>query len=108
NAEARSVLFERCREYLLPELEILCPQVIVTQSRQAARSLSKVLGTEEQWGSSCRYQSAIICERPVLWIITYHPSARKRYWDEKHACWPEFARVVRSFVNDESKAPSDS
>ncbi|HTU43818.1 MAG TPA: uracil-DNA glycosylase family protein [Bryobacteraceae bacterium] len=95
NAVAKHVLFENCRQYLHGELSVLKPDVIVTQGVEAANSLSIVLkGVNPAFGTA---RQVILAGRPILWVKTYHPSARQRFREEKTK-WPEFASALGDFI----------
>jgi hypothetical protein len=93
-------LYERCRPYALEELQLLAPEVVVTQGqrgravlppgerpvRESVDALAHQLGTldwvaEWLWALTSRYLKWIsVGEGPALAVITPHPSARGGQW----------------------------
>lgn len=98
NRQAKDVLFVNCRPYIRAELEILCPDILVTQGDKARDAVglfetaridtldspSHLLKWEEsdrpwleQYGSD-RYVQEItnLTEKGVFWLHTAHPTRR--------------------------------
>lgn len=87
-SQGRPVLFDNCREYIGSELELLRPDILVTQGDQAERAVKDHFANvlrrrllvrrsdrktkREKW-----YRAEItIHGRRVLWLRTPHPGAR--------------------------------
>lgn len=98
NKQASRILFQNCREYLLNELVILKPDIIVSQGRESADSLHKILVTDATDLQLDTIRKVMISGRSVLWISTYHPHACKRYWNQKQHKWNDFALAVANFI----------
>lgn len=83
--QADKVLFRNCRKYIQGELEMLCPDIIVTQgaeARKAVGSFYKPPKRIDEFASVIRMNS-----RKVFWLHTYHPGNwgafnRQRNFDE--------------------------
>jgi hypothetical protein len=80
--QASQLMFENCRKYIGLEIELLAPDILVTQGSKAAEAVEKhfagyvkVLHRISKDGS---WFSAVIekGERKVLWLRTRHPGAR--------------------------------
>lgn len=102
NKQANHVLFENCREYLRGELEILKPNIIVSQGQEAKRSLHQTLAPEDRDCQFGAQRTVMFNGRTILWIATYHPSARQYYWNEKKSQWGVFEKAVDHFVQGNS------
>ncbi len=104
--EARNTLFENCRPYLRRELEILSPDILVTQGNHArdavspfetsridmltpSSQLQKKEGPDRLWGeryASDRHIRAItdLTEKDVFWLHTAHPTpgGKSEFWGQ--------------------------
>lgn len=83
--EADKILYANCHKYLCGEIEVLTPDVIVTQGKKATEALQFleiVNGSNCQGGCrpncSERCKIARLSNRKVLWIRTYHPAAFRK------------------------------
>ena len=102
--EAPARLPAHCRAFLVGELPLLMPDILVTQgakARDAVRDQFRVTHMHEQridrattgWGIVHGVNS-----RGTLWLSTLHPSAYRWFWTEQKAHWPIYAQKVREFV----------
>ena len=95
--QADKRLFDNCRQYLRGELEILCPDIIVSQGDPAGVGVAFVVG-EDQPPPRCRPTKRVhLGNREVFWLHTYHPGARKYFYPQR-ARWGEFADEIKAFV----------
>ena len=102
NELASLVLFENCRKYLRGEIDILLPDVIVSQGREAmasigrAFSISAVSGRGEvvDLGANGR----------AFWLPTHHPNSGKHFHKQRNGKewgpdWKGLAKRVREFLS---------
>ncbi len=72
NSKANKKLFLNCRGYLKGELDILAPQLLVTQGEEAKQAISPLI--EKTIKQINEFSSVVIlCNRPIFWLHTYHP-----------------------------------
>ncbi|KAF0110103.1 MAG: hypothetical protein FD147_1888 [Chloroflexi bacterium] len=79
-AQANSILFENCRGFIPSEIEILAPDVIITQgawAKQAILNAFQYMDIKIDSPDSDKLPEEIqlirITKRPVIWIHTFHP-----------------------------------
>ena len=90
-------LFENCRRYLPGELDLLRPDVIVTQGNPAKSGLASVVGFSPP---KSRFTTrARLGEREVFWLHTYHPAAFGWFYRQRQR-WGEFADEIKVFVDE--------
>ena len=103
NREAASILYANCRKYLMGELQVLRPDILVTQGNRAAEALYAALTLPRlSRSANCAGQVREIRlngGHNLLWIRTYHPSCYGRFWVEAHNCWSDYAERAAAFVN---------
>jgi hypothetical protein len=81
--KADRVLFKNCRRYLRTELEILKPEILVTQGNEAKRAILEL--KESSTNNIDDFASIIELEgNEVFWLHTYHPN-----------CWGAFNKQRR-------------
>lgn len=97
-AQADARLFTNCREYLPGELEVLAPDILVTQ------------GDWAKWGVEAHYEAtrrfdpqASVIEmngREVFWLHTYHPAHFGGFNRQRAGGkgWEEYALKIREFA----------
>ena len=102
--QADRVLFRNCREYLLGELEILRPDIIVTQGAEAKKAVGSFYKPIERIDE---YASKILMDsREVFWLHTYHPASwgafnRQRNFDKTRNLalgWDKYSHMIYEFV----------
>lgn len=102
--KANKILFENCQEYLQGELEILCPDIIVTQgneARDAVKSFYELLKHIDEYASIIRMNS-----REVFWLHTYHPANwgafnKQRDFDKARDLalgWDKYSHKIHEFI----------
>lgn len=110
--QADRVLFRNCRKYLKGELEILCPDVIVTQGAEAKKavvSFYKPLERIDEYASIIRMNS-----RKVFWLHTYHPSGYGAFYKQydfdkvrdRSLGWDKYSHMIYEFVEAGEKEES--
>ncbi|MDP3297849.1 MAG: uracil-DNA glycosylase family protein [Thermodesulfovibrionia bacterium] len=80
NKEADNTLFINCRKYLLQELRIVAPQILITQGNQARNAVNEIFKSTD-----ALYPNVYLITSPIkfLWVRTYHPSSRGYYHTQK-------------------------
>lgn len=110
--QADRVLFRNCQKYLKGELEILRPDVIVTQGAEAKKAIEsfyKSLKWIDEYASIIRMNF-----RKVFWLHTYHPGNwgafnRQRNFDKARNLalgWDKYSRKIYEFVETGKKEES--
>ena len=103
--KANRILFRNCQKYLPGELEILCPDIIVTQGKEAKEAVGsfyEILETIDEYASTIEMGG-----REVFWLHTYHPANwgrfnRQRDFDKtrnRALGWDKYSRMIYKFVN---------
>ncbi len=107
--QGRDVLFNNCREFLGREVELLRPDVIITQGDWARlaieRSPFEVIRTvpHPEYSKYC-YRLIRLNGKPVLKISTYHPANYGKFYPEKTEAYPWYCRVAYEFLTEERGA----
>ena len=102
NELASRILFENCRGYLRGEIEILSPDVIVSQGREAMEGVGDVFSVPFETG---REQVVALPDgKQVLWLPTHHPNSGKHFHGQRNGPtwgpdWKRFAERVREFMS---------
>ena len=110
--QADRILFRNCQKYLQGELEILCPDIIVTQGAEAKKAVASFYESLR-----CIDEHASIIgmnSRKVFWLHTYHPGNwgafnRQRNFDKTQGLalgWEEYSRKIYEFVEGGKKEES--
>lgn len=98
-SQARDVLFTRCREYVPGEIEILSPDIIITQGNQAKATIDNcftAISTDTKL-EGCPVKTLEISNRNVIWVHTYHPRYGG-YWTQKMNCWGYWTEAIFQFI----------
>ena len=105
-ADAR--LFRNCKQYLQGELNILSPDIIITQGNEAREAISSLRNKTVE--SIDDYASVIkINNRPIFWLHTYHPNcfgkfyAQRRDFDKKNVRtkgWEKYSDLIYEFIKN--------
>ena len=108
--QADLILFKNCRDYIIDELRILAPDVVVTQGDAARKAiLSKFcprphdVRTIEspEFSLNARYETGLIELVPgvksFLWLHTYHPNNFGRFNPQRRYSWPLYVEEVGRF-----------
>ena len=113
NAMAEYLLFENCKSFIPREIEILAPDVLVTQGNPAREVVERgiyenktecydravILDTIEVGNKIYKIYVIIIEERDVIWFHTCHPAVpNNSYRDQKAACFEQWARVIHWYL----------
>lgn len=106
-AQAKDIMFNNCREYLPKEIEILDPDILVTQGEKARWVVEWGIysSDKECYKSAVRLETCIeecyvhlitIGEKEIIWLNTYHPASRppNLYQYQKEAHFERWAEVA--------------
>lgn len=99
-SEADARLFRNCRGFIPRELEILEPDILVTQGRWAKVAVSKgfpgaLAQVSRAGGVAVNYRKVTLPDREIIWFHSYHPRFGG-YWRQKRRDWPLWTGVVRA------------
>jgi len=101
-AQANQILFDNCREFTPGELEILDPDIIITQGKWARLA---VKGTFMELDKSDIIPDSIpemkiiqINNHPVIWIETFHPR-HTSFHTVNRAHYSIYVDVIKRFIN---------
>ena len=100
-AQADPRLFTNCRKYLRGELEVLAPDILVTQGKWAKRGVEErheVARRLDQWAAVIDTNG-----REVFWLHTYHPSYGwlDRQFAGRPAWQAEYADMIHRFAESQ-------
>lgn len=112
--QADRILFRNCREYLEGELEILRPDVIVTQGAEAKRAVQSFCESPERINDDEYASTILMNSRRVFWLHTHHPSGwgafnRQREFDKTQNIalgWDKYSRMIYEFIEAGKKEES--
>ena len=103
--KADSVLFDNCKRYLRGELQILSPEILVTQGDEAKKA---ILSLRDTLSKRIDEYSAVIelNNRHVFWLHTYHPSCwgpfnKQRNFDKSNEValgWLKYSGLMYDFI----------
>ncbi len=99
---AKARLFKNCREYVLGEIEILNPDIIVTQGKLARESFEGAFEVVKEAKGDihkypCSYEILRINWKKVLVFHTYHPTNYGRFNPQRKKCFGKFANLVTNY-----------
>lgn len=104
-AQANQILFDNCRKFIPGELEILDPDIIITQGRWAKLALD---GAFPELGKSDIIPDALpeikillLNSHPVIWIETYHPR-HPSFHSINRAHYSIYTAVINKFIEQKS------
>lgn len=98
-AQAKDGMFTRCQEYIPGEIEILAPDILITQGYKASEAISQrfaavSLDTKLE---NCPVKTLKIRNKDVIWIHTYHPR-NGRYFSQKDKCLGSWTDTIFQFI----------
>ena len=105
-SQADSILFKNCSEYILRELAILHPDILVTQGKYARMvaekmQIKKILHKENISGASRREDDFHIVQinndKIIVWIHHYHPNNYGTFWKNRNK-YELYAQKAASFI----------
>jgi len=92
-SQADRILFENCREFILGELNILDPDILVTQGKYARivakkMRIKEILHKENISGASSKEDDFHIVQlnrsKTIVWIHHYHPNNYGTFWKNRN------------------------
>ena len=107
--QADRTLFENCRRFIPGELQVLSPDIVVTQGNAAKDAILKGFAVQQHdvqtVSSACyvkdaHYETGFIELEPgrkCLWLQTYHPNNFGYFYPQRKHCWPRYAEKVCRF-----------
>lgn len=91
--EADNILFENCKIFLKEEIEIIKPNIIISQGKKAENALLYIGKIEKTYENNIYLLR--INEKVVLWVKTFHPSAYGYYYKQKK----EMNKIIEELNN---------
>ena len=105
--EADRILFKNCRSYLRGEINILSPDIIVTQGGKAKRAVAHAFRGDAIKEVCIRAWTIECDERKMFWWHTYHPSSfgrpkflRQMAGEDGGPGRDGYAKLIRDFISD--------
>lgn len=103
-ADAR--LFKNCRPYLGREFQILRPDVVVSQGKQAAKAVERSMESQlEQLNDSCFVID--LGGSRTFWLRLHHPGAWHGVYQDQKERWPEFSDLLRDWYERRNGEQND-
>ncbi len=106
--KADKVLFKNCQEFLAKELEILNPEILVTQGNEAKKAIS-ILASHVR--DIAPFTSVIkLNGKEVFWLHTYHPNNWGKFNKQRDLNkesgvvegWERYAEYIFKFVSEKN------
>lgn len=101
-AQANQILFDNCREFIPGELEILDPDIIITQGKWAKLVIDKAFPeldkSEIITDSTPELKIIQLNNHPVIWIETFHPR-HTSFHTVNRAHYSQYVEVIKRFYN---------
>ena len=99
--QASQLLFDNCREFIPGELEILDPDIIVTQGKWGKFAIDRVfpqLVSPDYLPESLSEVKIIsLNDHPVIWIETFHPRYNG-FHTKNRSHYSQYEMIVREFM----------
>ena len=91
-------MFNNCRRYLLDEIAVLQPDILITHGKKAEENVMRLLGKE---ASPTKTPRVFICKAPhgdFFWLQTPHPSrgGRVDFLAQKRD-WQKYIKLMQQF-----------
>jgi hypothetical protein len=104
NTNNKWKLFECCREYIPGEIEILRPDVLITQGNEARAAIGSLRPTLSDGQDGCGYAMIKTGDRHVLSFHSIHPAVRNQsFRTQTDNCWSRWAVIVGEFWRGKSQ-----
>ena len=98
----RSILFRDCRQFIAGEVEILRPDIIVTQGTWARGSLVGAFPVLQQDcmpdNPQYSYKVVQLARHEAIKFDSAHPQAIGLFWREKKVGYPRYVQAALRFV----------
>ena len=96
-------LFENCRVYLRGEINVLAPDIIVSQGEWAKKGMEYAFRVSSEWA---REQSVPLRDgKEAVWFPSYHPSSYGPYKKQEQQRNQFVQKMRERFVDPEKKIP---
>lgn len=93
-------MFENCREYIPGEIEVLRPDILVTQGDWAIEAINRNFSaTIKGEQKRCGYADLKLGDHNLLWFHSYHPTNFGRFHQQRKSCWSQWEMIVGKFWN---------
>jgi hypothetical protein len=103
---APRTLFRNCQKYIGGELDILEPDILVTQGKKAKEAIQQSYKiTESLEDNICAHTKIFIGGKKVLWLPTSHPRNYGRFYKQKRECFDNWAKIVSEHYGTTFKYP---
>jgi len=108
HAKANSMLFKNCKQYLGGELDLLMPDIVVTQGNEARTAMGDLVSNGILKEIDAFAAEVELNKRPTFWLHTYHPSnygAFNKQRDFNRATrkadgWERYASFMANFIQN--------
>jgi hypothetical protein len=101
-AQANQILFDNCREFIPGELEILDPDIIITQGKWARlaldRAFPEITASDIIPETIPEMKVILINDHPVIWIETFHPR-HTSFHTVNRANYSQYVDAIKRFFN---------
>jgi hypothetical protein len=103
--KADKILFKNCQCYLQGELQILNPDILVTQGNEAKFAIQHIKDSTEMIVD--KFASIILLNgKQVYWLHTYHPNSRQFFREQRDynketkvaAGWKFYSEAIQNFI----------
>jgi hypothetical protein len=103
--QANVKLFKNCREYIPNEIELLEPDIIVTQGKMAKKAIEdkyEVLKPTKGDINTfpCGFEIVKINWKRVFVFHTFHPSNYGNFHNQRKKCFEKFAGIINEYFID--------
>ena len=103
NELASPLLFANCREYLRGEIEVLRPDVIVSQGKDAMESVGLAFSVPFESGRA--QIVSLRGEGRAFWLPTHHPNSGRHFHQQRNGAewgkdWEGLAKRIRDFISN--------
>lgn len=97
-SQADSILFRNCRRYLAGEIQVLRPDIVVTQGDWAKWGVNEIAEVQDQIDNFAR--TIRFDGRVLFWLHTYHPAAFGKFNAQRDGCrgWEKYSKKIKDFM----------
>lgn len=93
---ASPALFNNCRKYVVGEIVVLKPDILITQGKWAKLAIEQSFDSPQSPGNKhlCSHVRFPMGNRSVLWFHTNHPRDFGRFNKQRRECFEKWARII--------------
>lgn len=99
--QASQILFDNCRRFIPGELEILDPDIIITQGKWGKITIDRVfpqlVSSDYITESLSEVKVIVINNHPVIWIETFHPRYTG-FHTKNRSHYSQYEMITREFM----------